>query len=1542
VSIVDEPRDGDAVTPAPALDRAGLVRRTVKEWVTELIDLGGRNNLLHYRDLRTGTLALDAANDDAMTTLLRGRTTRISRLFPDEETRADAIRRARAVHRKAKENYEERGISTLYVACGIATWTNIRTWEPAAPVLLIPALVEPMGAALDDFELSVAGDPEINPTLLHMLKVDYDCDIRVDELLGIVDGPIDEPWEIQATIDWLGEAASRVPGFSAGPRFTLANFSYAKLPMVRDLESSEAELVSHDLIAALSGDPGARENVRALGPAADAVPSAEIPAADEFLVLDADSSQSYAINAVLGGQNLIVRGPPGTGKSQSIANLIGALVARGKRVLFVAEKRAAIDAVLKRLRSTGLNDLVLDLHGRIVSRKAFAQGITQALNTSRSAPRVDRSREQRRLDRHRLELNSYAAALHLKREPWDISVYDIQADLLRLGPVQSYKTRFQSAVLDKLRGETLEQAATNLEQLAVLDGLSISRSSSAWAHSPITSSAAASEAFELLDAIRSDALPAAVEAFSSGVDESQTEMPSTLGEGQGLLTLWEGASRMSTVVSPSLYSADLESLTALLATARKGMLRRVAAGLFSGPYRAARAHLRQHVLETKTSDTDLHAIAINAMQVRDAWRAVTVAPPTAPSNLERIREAARQLRDGLAQLETATNRSLRSANFDELPNLLYRLAEDRATLSKLPEIHRLKTALNDAGLRDMLSEIESQTEPEKTALQAFEWVWLKSILDRVLLADPAIGSVSGEALDGVVEAFMQEDQEHVETTADRIRRIAAERATAARDAYPDQSQLVHRQATLKRGHMPVRKFVQGASDVLLALKPCWAMSPLMVSQLLPTRKYFDVVVFDEASQVTPADAATSILRGEQLVVAGDERQLPPTAFFASEATGETEEQYTDDEDGLLLALSGTKGFESILDALNSLFPARMLQWHYRSRDERLIAFSNAFIYDKMLTTFPGIGGGPCIEQIEVPWEPGSDTNSPAAEVRRVVDLILEHAAAAPHLSLGVIAMGIRHANRIEEWLRERLQGHPELDAFFAEDREEPFFVKNLERVQGDERDAIILTMGYGKNDRGQMLYRFGPLLMAGGERRLNVAVTRAKRQMTLVSSFAPGDLDPDRLNSEGMKLLRSYHLYAASGGTDLGPQAASIPQLNPFEADVRDTLSARGLRLEPQYGASGFRIDFAVRHPDHPGRFILAIECDGASFHSAASARDRDRLRQEQLERIGWRFHRIWSSEWFHNKDAAVEKVLKAYEQALFGPGGAPNAEAAFEAREPNPEYPQAVGRGDRPNIPAGWKIDEYWGHQLIAIIDWIESDELLRTEEELIVEAMAELGFQRRGARIVGVLRWAIREARAARKPTPARPVPRRRPAVATPPEAPLAERAPFSLPPPPSDPAEYTAEVVRPIPEPGEEPAPDDGWDAGAERTELATIKTERSALEALRGRLPAEEYMARLHELLARSRKLADARRLTTARVADGRFVTLEGPDGTRSRSKISRVVVMHATRDGWIEPGGSDQAGISVYSDLGKAILGAKIGDVRLVDGVGYTVVDIEDR
>jgi very-short-patch-repair endonuclease len=1353
--------------------RVELVQTAAEEWRKALIDLGGRNNLLSYRDLRAGTLDLANANERTVAALLQSKAVKTSALFPDPEERAAQLKRVRTISNKARENYEERGLETLSIGCGLATWDNTKrgTWTPAAPVLLRQATLRPLGAAQDEFELVLLDEMEVNPTLLHVLRVDFDCDISGDELLDHVDGVIDEPWELEATYKWLSEGAGRVPSFAVDPRLVLTNFAYAKLPMVKDIENAFDELVAHELIAAIAGDEEAQQLIRNQGPGPDAVPSVDsTPLADEFLVLDADSSQNWAINQALAGGSLIVRGPPGTGKSQTIANLIASLAARSKTVLFVAEKRAAIDAVLKRLHEKELGSLVLDLHAGVGSRRAFAQRVGEALLSSRSAARIDRSVEQNRLEAHRGELNDYVRVLHEERLPWGLTVYDLRAELIGLrGFENEFRLRGEQLALDTERYEQLE---SEIRTFARLDGFTLDASNSPWRKATIVSAEEALLAFTASDELRRHTLPTTLQALEAAATETGLPAASTLNEWAEALALWRGIRNTLALYQPDIFKPGVGALCQRMGPAEKGTFTRLRASMFSSDYKAARQELRQLTSgEKPPRDVELIDAARTACAQLATWEAHGAQGPPRPPSNEKLDDLFTQLAERLAELERLTSLGgLSDLPIDALKTLLRSLVEDRPTLVKLPELHRLGSLFNDAGIAEFVAGMREAGATEERAVNSFRFAFLSSILDKLAIEDLAVEGFSSRRHDATIEDFRKADIEHIETTPARIKRLVAERAVKAREEYPDEEKLVVQQAALKRRHLAVRDVVRNAENVLLSLKPCWAMSPLHVSQLLPVKTMFDVVIFDEASQITPADAIPSIVRGQQLIVAGDPKQLPPTAFFVSESTDEEDDRAEEWSEPRPL-VAGTRGFESILDALEPLLRWRMLLWHYRSRDERLIAFSNAHIYDRQLVTFPGVAAEEPLRFEIAAWDPTAETNSPSPEVDLVVDLIVEHAKTQPEQSLGVIAMGIRHSNRIEECLRQRLRYTPgledEIGDFFAEDVEERFFVKNLERVQGDERDAVILTIGYGKNRNGVVPLRFGPLLQEGGERRLNVAVTRAKNRVTLVTSFKSSEIDLDRTNAEGVKLLCKYLQYVESGGTNLGDVIVDKPRLNAFEIDVRDTLTKKGLRLTAQYGSSGYWIDFAVKHKTKP-QYVLALECDGATYHSSESARDRDRLRQDQLERLGWKFHRIWSSDWFYNKGAAVEKVLEAYEKAVTDADNPPEKRAAspqallkdigerevaddiaeqvrkaFDSSPKRGTRSSSLERGGRPNVRRGAPIDEYRHTDLVKLARWIDEGDTPLTADELLTEMMRDLGFQRRGGRIVGALERAIKQAR-------------------------------------------------------------------------------------------------------------------------------------------------------------------------------------------------------
>ena len=1329
-----------------------------------MVDLGGRNTLLYYRDLKQGTLDIgpgSGASAGAADELLSSRPVRLSVLFGDVALGA-AARRARTVKAKAAENFEERGLQTLFLAWGMAAWSSPQGGAvPAAPVLLRQAFLAARGGAGEDFDVSLPGEWEINPTLLRLLKTNHQVEINGAEMLSLLDQEA-EPPDALLLFERFAKAAAAVPDFLMTPRVVLGNFSYAKLPMVLDLETATDTLLASELICAIAGDEEARAAVRARHPSVSPSQPDTVPPADEFLVLDADASQSYAINCAVGGADLVIDGPPGTGKSQTIANLIATLSARGQRILFVAEKRAAIDAVLDRLGRVGLSDLVLDLHEGSGSKRKLAADLARTLAIAASIPKPDMSAGQEALVRQRRALVDRAEALHSRREPWGVSVYDIYSQLSGIPVTATSSQRLSGEALIRLDGRAFRQAQADLESFIGLGGLAISEATTPWAGAfvagTITTPDAAKMALDATRTLASHTLPETTARLGQVVINCGLSEPRTVETWVRALGLLDGVAASLAVFDPAVFEAPLDQLAAALAPASRGIFGRLRARISDGGYRHARKTALSLWTAGKPKPAALHAAVVAAASQAAAWRqaAIDGGRPHLPPDLAGTEGAFGQLcAEMQAVASWAGTTSLDQLSIPELEARLQALLTDTRTLSKLPELAQLRTALRGASLGPLLEEIARRHLSVDHALACAAQVWLSSILDTVSVADRRVGAFDGQAHLRTVAQFGIADRAHIGSTAVRVRRAVAENATRTRDAYPKESEVIEHQARLKRGHLPVRQLFQAAPHVLGALRPCWAMSPLVVSQLLPAQRCFDVVIFDEASQVTPADAVGALMRADRAVVAGDPHQLPPTSFFMTSGGGEDDEEA---EAEALGVAAGTRNMESILDVMGALLPppkgTRTLSWHYRSEDERLIAFSNAQpnLYDWALTTFPGVAGSECLSHVLVPFIPGrvGQEASVSDEVARVTELVAEHARTRPEMSLGVIAMGIKHANRIQEALRQARLANEDLDAFLdgtasAQARKEPFFVKNLERVQGDERDTIILTIGYGKSADGRMLYRFGPVNNEGGERRLNVAITRARARMTVVSSFSATDMDPAKLRSEGAKMLGRYLAYTESGGSDLGHVAMDKPVLNPFERDVESRLRAAGIPLIPQYGCSGYWIDYAAQHPTRPGQMVLAIECDGASYHSSATARDRDRLRQEHLERLGWTFHRIWSQDWFFHPEAETERALNAYQAAITAadhPEGRPElSDVPWHQPTATDPGPAATVRrvGPCPVLTHRGSVDEYDLGELAAVVRWIESDTLLRTEDQLLAETMRTLGFARRGSKITTALTAAI-----------------------------------------------------------------------------------------------------------------------------------------------------------------------------------------------------------
>ncbi|MBI3695176.1 MAG: DUF4011 domain-containing protein [Acidobacteria bacterium] len=1331
--------------------RREAVDRARQGWIRKLIDLSRRNNLLYYRPLKTGALDLSSADSARMAALLSGvEPVSVSKLLPGsrEESLTSLLR---DIARRAQANAEEKGLQTLFVALGMATWPADDGGRSAdAAVLLFPVALETKGT--HSFFLNRAGAVQVNLVLLHVLDTQFGVKLTAEDLIPRLLGDDEgEPFDPDPLYGELRRRAAEVPGFEVKPCAILGNFAFQKMAMVKDLQERANELAEHDIVAAIAGDKEARSTISASQQDLDPKELDRIPPEDEFIVLDADSSQQSAIASILTGQNRVVHGPPGTGKSQTIANVVATLAATGHRVLFVAEKRAALEVVLRRLNTVGLGHLAIDLHGADLSPKKVMQQVADALGKVRNAVPVDAQKVHTQLVDRRARLGDHIKRLHSRREPTGLSVYEMQGKLLRLSNTIHPATRWRGDELNRITPDVAERIVDLLVEAAGFESLFLKTDPSPWTGAKLPDGSAVENALDVARHAAKEAFPAFVASLYAIVKQSRLHWPTSVRTAREVRDLVAAVQATLAVYGSDIYTHDLSSLVRDLEKGRAGGLSAAWAWMTNSAYRQARKIVLALRTPAPAPVATLFAELTEAQRQMAQWTALAEdgCRPCHVTDYAAHKNNFDALFDDIAAIASIIlDKHVEHLSVDELGNLLSRLAADTSTPREIPKLTRIEEALDGFGVAKLVGEIREKKPASGTWLQLFQLAWLASTLDAVSQKDPEIPGFKGMTHNRWVDEFARLDEERIELAAERVRRAHGVHAIEAMNAHPDQQHLIKVEAAKMKRHLPLRKVFVQAAEVLTAVCPCWMASPLSVSQLLDGgKRYFDFVIFDEASQVLPEDAIPAILRGEKLVVAGDKWQLPPTTFFAA---GDEEEYAADEEAG------AAEGFQSLLEMMIPFVPSSYLDWHYRSRDEALINFSNHHIYQDRLVTFPGPGGPPVISHELAQQEPDLDgqEESSTAEVRKVVELVFRHAREYPSETLGVITMGIKHMNRVQAALDRELEKYPELDGFFDPNSHERFFVKNLERVQGDERDAVIISIGYGKDRAGNLPLQFGPLLSEGGRRRLNVAITRARQKLTVVSSFSHADIDLARVRAgSGVELLRNYLQYAASKGKRLGDGEITPIALNDFEAEVFDVLTAQGLKLVPQLGASHFRIDMVAGHPKKPGRFVLAIECDGATYHSSYSARDRDRLRQQQLENLGWRFHRIWSTDWFMRKEDEVKRAMQAFQTAVEyadrldagNIGNGDNGANGHEKWKASGGNESAKKRGPRPRIPVRTSITQYSPYELVQLIQWVSSDGQLRTDDEIVTEMVSVLGFSRRGARIEAAIRSALQLHRAA-----------------------------------------------------------------------------------------------------------------------------------------------------------------------------------------------------
>ena len=1236
----------------------------------------------------------------------------------------------------AQTHEQEQGVSILYLAAGFLKWYESPSSDKAryAPLLLVPVDLERQTAA-SRFHLKHR-DEDIATNLSLQAKLRGEFGIELPEV------PEMDEIAPNAYFDAVARAIADQPRWEVlRDDMVVWFFSFAKYLMYRDLDPAtwpeHSPLTGNPTLSKLLGDGFASEPpFCGEGDKIDAL----IPPANMIHVTDADSSQAVAIEEVRRGGNLVIQGPPGTGKSQTITNLIATAVKAGKKVLFVAEKLAALEVVHSRLERLGLGAICLELHSSKAKKKTVLDEIARTLALGR--PKAHPSEERLEALQSAIDhLNRHAEVMNTRIEPAGVTPYQVIGRLTRLyaegveaanfplttpeswsGPVFREHCRGLADLREHLaeigsppdhpwkgvtRTETLLQADMKDLQAGVAEAIgSLSEVAEAFALLSDAFDVARTASPSLKDvsklaqfALRIDKAPpmdrraigdpawehrrqeirGLVERGRS-VAESLAGLDGTVAEVAWQVDLTQTRRSLATDGRSLFrwfrrgYRESLASLRGILKSEMPGALAerlrivdevikiQEGVGILDGDPTVAQLGRDAFGDSWKGSKSDWDALAqvvkwdSDCREDRATWdhrgilsRLVgseilraplrTVSAKLVPASA-RLQELAKSL--SLDCLETFGVDSPNAVPIEDWIARLRRWQEHPELLSKWIGYRVRRRRLEESGLGAIVAAIHEGRIAASAAVDQFEVAYYQTLIRAVLRDHRDLAEFDGRSYERWIDEFRTLDRRRIEAARGEV-------ATAHFDAMPrhaagGEMAVLRREFEKKRKHKPIRQLIKEAGTAILAVKPVFMMSPISVAQYLePGSVTFDLLLIDEASQVSPVDALGAMARSAQVVVVGDDKQLPPTRFFTKmldedEARGDGDDLDAGDLESIL-GLCVAQGMSQ-----------RMLRWHYRSRHHSLIAVSNREFYDGRLFVVPSpttitAMHGLHFRQVEGGVFDRGNTATNRVEAKAVAEAVVEHARRYPKQSLGVGAFSVAQRDAIRDALEVLQRERVELASFFSSGRSEPFFVKNLENIQGDERDVIFISVGYARDASGTMAMNFGPLSSEGGERRLNVLISRARERCEVFSSITADDIDLERAKSRGAAAFKTFLRYAATGVLDAqAPTGGDYD--SDFERQVAVALEGLGYEVHRQVGTAGFIIDLAIVDPVQPGRYLLGIECDGATYHASRSARDRDRLRETVLEDRGWKIHRVWSTDWFHRPGEQLRKVAAAIEAA--------------------------------------------------------------------------------------------------------------------------------------------------------------------------------------------------------------------------------------------------------------------------------------------------------
>lgn len=1338
-------------------------------WERKLLDLSLRNNLLNLRitksslqfipvslneledamaggkefqilckpkdwdnPLRSSGIYQSLNSQDPMSQLVQQelKQNRLRVYLSEEELNAGLI----GLYRSARQAMEENGANTLYLAIGLLRWYETSSSERPrfAPILLMPVELIRKSVKKGFIIHSREEDTVLNITLLEKLRQDYSL-----SLSGLDPLPKDESGvDVKLIFNVIRKTIMSIPRWDVEEQIFLGTFSFNKFIMWNDIHSNAEKMKENSIVSGLMvGHLKApfpfnqEENLdEKYGPA------------DIMLPINADSSQLQAINAASEGNSFILHGPPGTGKSQTITNIIANALYKGKRVLFVAEKMAALSVVQSRLEAIGIGPFCLELHSNKATKSEVLAQLQRTSDVVQQKTPENFRMEAERLNQLRKVLNQYVFSLHQKQQ-CGYSLYDLFNEYVQYPDVNDH-IPFPPGILKELGKEKLVQWMDTVEELQVaamlcgdasskhpLYGIELNQYSNQIKEEIAKALAVFIETRKALNKTHAETTVLLQFSDTSWNEEKLRkfnilierilhlhEMPKAFFRIEQLSALSEellplvSAGEQQNILKnallqqfqPSLLTAPANKFLAEWNKAnakwflpryfsQKTIKRNLYGYLKSGSI--AKEQIPEILLsildfQEKNTIIEEHSSYLKEMldhmwkngqpnweNVRKALMAVeeldlfllqwcgnSISAYTMRSRIGYLFRNGRQyfmenegqlLRTfgGRIENEQKARQDLERLLTVKLPFVLNKDTDDWLSKASLWKEHlnelkdwfnwtqiRQKAVLQDLQL--FIQAYEKGNVDTNSLLNSFKKGLFRSLAELIIERDPQLSAFNGRYFEAQIQKYRELIESFTLLTRSALYAELASHVPIFSQGAAATSETGILQKAIKSGGrgVSIRQLFNAIPNLLPRLCPCMLMSPISVAQYLDINNApYDLIIFDEASQMPTSEAVGAIARGKNLIVVGDPKQMPPTSFFSS--------IHFDEEDS-------NEDLESILDDCQALsIPSRQLRWHYRSQHESLIAFSNAKYYDNSLFTFPSpddLATRVHFVPVDGVYDRGKTRQNRAeaeAIVREIVKLL--SLPEKERKSIGVVTFSSVQQVLIEDLLNEEFIKNPALEETNNKSPE-PLFIKNLENVQGDERDIILFSICYGPDETGYISLNFGPLNREGGWRRLNVAVSRARYLMKIYSTIHADQIDLSRSRSEGVSGLKAFLAFAEKGKSALPirPSASMVKRtFKALEASVAASLKELGYDVDINVGCSEYRIDMAIVHDEKPTEYLLGILFDGYNYYASQSARDRNVIQSSVLSVLGWKIFRVWALDWWENKDKVMQDLLEFIEQ---------------------------------------------------------------------------------------------------------------------------------------------------------------------------------------------------------------------------------------------------------------------------------------------------------